>query len=159
MRAILKKLTPGISTQASAELEEYFAQLYECELKEPFKRHANDTGSSEVQIAALTARLDYLKNHLKDNRKDIKARLHAIKLGLRRRRLLGYLYRTRRDLFDRLIETFGIQFDDTAYSYKKLLPKFDHLHHRHTKRYTSAKEAREDKARQLAQKQRIDKQE
>ncbi|ORM39904.1 30S ribosomal protein S15 [Babesia sp. Xinjiang] len=127
----------------------YFSKLYEKELSDPFKMHEYDTGSSQVQIAALTAKLDYLSLHFKNNRKDIQARLQIIKLGNRRRRLLGYLYRTNRPAFDLLMKTFNIDFEDAPFSCKKLWSKYVHMHHRKTKRYTSAKEQR------LATKQRI----
>ncbi|GIX60896.1 30S ribosomal protein S15 [Babesia caballi] len=127
----------------------YFSRLYEKELRDPFKMHENDTGSSQVQVAALTAKLDYLSRHVKNNHKDIKARLQIIKLGHRRRRLLGYLYRTNRPVFDTLTQTFNIDFDDSPFSCKKLMPKYMHLHHRKTKRYTSAKEQR------MAMKQKV----
>ncbi|GBE58817.1 ribosomal S15 [Babesia ovata] len=120
----------------------YFSKLYEKELSEPFKMHDRDCGSSQVQIAALTAKLDYLARHVKNNHKDVQARLQVIKLGHRRRRLLGYLYRTNRSAFDTLIKTFKIDFDDSPYCYKKLVPSYSHMHHRKTKRYTSAKEQR-----------------
>ena len=50
--------------------------------------HEGDTGSPEVQIAVLTARIQYLTEHLKEHKKD-----HHSRRG-HRRRLLGYLYKT-----------------------------------------------------------------
>lgn len=121
----------------------YFSRLYEKELKDPFKMHENDTGSAQVQIASLTAKLDYLSRHVKSNHKDVQARIQIIKLANRRRRLLGYLYRSNRAAFDKLTETFDIDFEDAPFSYRKLLPRYTHLHHKNTKRYTTAKEQRE----------------
>lgn len=121
----------------------YFCRLYEKELRDPFKMHENDTGSCQVQIAALTAKLDYLSRHVRNNHKDIQARLQIIRLGNRRRRLLGYLYRKNRSAFDKLMDTFKIEFEDAPFSYRKLLPKYTHIHHKNTKRYQTAKEQRE----------------
>ncbi|EDO08304.1 putative 30S ribosomal protein S15 [Babesia bovis T2Bo] len=120
----------------------YFSRLYEKELRDPFKMHEHDTGSAQVQVASLTAKLDYLSLHFKRNPKDIQARLQILRLGNRRRRLLGYLYRTNRPEFDSLVETFQIDFEDAPLSDKKLLPQYTHIHHKKTKRYTSAKEQR-----------------
>ena len=53
-----------------------------------------DTGSSEVQIALLTARIKHLTEHLRDNRKDFHSRRGLIAMTARRRKLLDYLKRT-----------------------------------------------------------------
>ena len=52
-----------------------------------------DTGSSEVQIALLTARVKHLTEHLRDNRKDFHSRRGLIAMTARRRKLLDYLKR------------------------------------------------------------------
>ena len=54
----------------------------------------NDTGSSEVQIALLTARVKHLTEHLRDNRKDLHSRRGLIATTARRRKFLDYLERT-----------------------------------------------------------------
>ena len=51
-----------------------------------------DTGSPEVQIALLTARILYLTEHLKANKKDFHSRRGLLKMVGHRRRLLAYLY-------------------------------------------------------------------
>ena len=61
-----------------------------------FQKKAKDTGSSEVQIALLTKRINSLTEHFKNNKKDNHSREGMIKLISRRRRLLGYL--KKRDL-------------------------------------------------------------
>ena len=53
--------------------------------------HEKDTGSPEVQIALLTARINHLTDHLKVHRKDFHTRLGLLKLVGQRRRLLDYL--------------------------------------------------------------------
>jgi small subunit ribosomal protein S15 len=60
---------------------------------EPFKTHGTDTGSTAVQIALLTARINDLSNHLTTNKKDHASRLGLLKMVGQRRRLLNYLGR------------------------------------------------------------------
>jgi small subunit ribosomal protein S15 len=59
-----------------------------------FRRSDGDTGSAEVQIALMTARINHLAEHLKSNKKDNHSRQGLFKLIGRRRRLLEYLKRT-----------------------------------------------------------------
>jgi len=54
--------------------------------------HEGDTGSPEVQIALLTARIVYLTEHLKEHKKDHHSRRGLLKMVGHRRRLLSYLY-------------------------------------------------------------------
>ncbi len=58
---------------------------------EEFKRHEGDTGSPEVQIALLTARINSLTEHLKTHRKDFHSRRGLVMLVGQRRQLLNYL--------------------------------------------------------------------
>ncbi len=57
---------------------------------EKFRTNDKDTGSSEVQIALLTARIAHLTEHLKINRKDYHSRRGLIAMASRRRKLLDY---------------------------------------------------------------------
>ena len=61
------------------------------ELIEKFKTHEGDTGSPEVQIALLTARITYLTEHLREHKKDHHSRRGLLKMVGHRRRLLSYL--------------------------------------------------------------------
>ena len=56
-----------------------------------FQKKTKDTGSSEVQIALLTSRINSLTEHFKKNKKDNHSREGMIKLISRRRRLIAYL--------------------------------------------------------------------
>ena len=56
-----------------------------------FQRAKSDTGSPEVQVALITARIAYLPEHLKDNVKDPHPRRGLLRLVSRRRKLLDYL--------------------------------------------------------------------
>ena len=63
------------------------------DLIKQFAVHEGDTGSPEVQIAVLTARIQYLTDHLKEHKKDHHSRRGLLKMVGHRRRLLGYLYK------------------------------------------------------------------
>ncbi len=63
------------------------------EIIEEYKRHEEDTGSPEVQIAILTKRIQELTDHLRANKHDESSRRGLLKLVGRRRRLLSYLRR------------------------------------------------------------------
>jgi small subunit ribosomal protein S15 len=61
------------------------------EIIKKFARHEGDTGSPEVQIALLTARINHLNEHLKINPKDHHSRRGLLKMVGKRRGLLNYL--------------------------------------------------------------------
>ena len=55
------------------------------------KIHEKDTGSSDVQIALLTARINHLTEHLRTHRKDFHSRRGLLQMASRRRKLLDYV--------------------------------------------------------------------
>ncbi|NDG54558.1 MAG: 30S ribosomal protein S15, partial [Betaproteobacteria bacterium] len=59
-----------------------------------YQRKAGDTGSPEVQVALLTARIIELTEHFKQHKKDFHSRRGLLKMVSRRRKLLDYLKRT-----------------------------------------------------------------
>ena len=61
------------------------------EIMQKYAVHEGDTGSPEVQIAVLTARIQYLTDHLKEHKKDHHSRRGLLKMVGHRRRLLAYL--------------------------------------------------------------------
>lgn len=63
------------------------------EIISAFKTHDKDTGSSEVQIALLTARINHLTEHLRVHRKDFHSRRGLLQMASRRRKLLDYVKR------------------------------------------------------------------
>jgi len=71
--------------------------------------HDKDTGSAEVQIALLTARILEITGHLKDNMKDHAARRGLLKLVGRRASLLKYLARVDRARYQSIITTLGLR--------------------------------------------------
>ncbi len=74
-----------------------------------FQRSAMDTGSSEVQIALLTYRINELTEHFKVHKQDKHGRLGLIKLVSSRRSLLDYLKRTKPEAYTKLIADLGIR--------------------------------------------------
>ncbi|MDW8106639.1 MAG: 30S ribosomal protein S15 [Armatimonadota bacterium] len=74
-----------------------------------FQRHEGDTGSPEVQIALLTARINYLTEHLKVHRKDFHSRYGLVKLVGQRRQLLNYLANQDIQRYRAIVEKLGIR--------------------------------------------------
>lgn len=74
-----------------------------------FQRAAGDTGSPEVQIALLTARINDLTGHFKTHAKDHHSRRGLLKLVSRRRRLLDYLKSRNSDGYRKLIDRLGLR--------------------------------------------------
>jgi small subunit ribosomal protein S15 len=72
-------------------------------------RDQNDTGSAEVQIALLTARINELTEHLRGHRKDHHSRRGLLMLVGKRRRLLKYLQRHDIDRYRALIQELGLR--------------------------------------------------
>ncbi len=79
------------------------------EIIEQFKRHENDTGSSEVQIALLTERINYLTEHLKTHRKDHHSRRGLLKMVGQRRSLLDYLRDTDVERYRSIIKKLSLR--------------------------------------------------
>jgi small subunit ribosomal protein S15 len=73
------------------------------------QRAKNDTGSSEVQIALLTARINQLTEHLKSNKKDVHSRHGLLQMVSNRRSLLKYLKRKSLDTYKTLIEKLNLR--------------------------------------------------
>ena len=74
-----------------------------------YARKPGDTGSPEVQIAVLTARIQELTDHLKSNPKDHHSRRGLLKMVGQRRGLLDYLKKTDIERYRALIEKLGIR--------------------------------------------------
>ena len=71
--------------------------------------HPTDTGSPEVQVALLSARIDHLTEHLKVHGKDHHSRRGLLMLVGRRRRLLDYLRRNDVERYRALIAKLGLR--------------------------------------------------
>ncbi|KAK9831505.1 hypothetical protein WJX81_003689 [Elliptochloris bilobata] len=74
-----------------------------------FKRSEVDTGSTEVQVAQLTARVQQLTAHLQTHRKDFACRRGLVILLGQRRRLMKYLYNVNRPKYDEVLKTLGVR--------------------------------------------------
>ena len=74
-----------------------------------YARTAGDTGSPEVQVAVLTARIAELTEHLKANPKDHHSRKGLLKMVGKRRNLLGYLKSVDIERYRSLIERLGLR--------------------------------------------------
>ena len=74
-----------------------------------YQRAPQDTGSPEVQVALLTARITYLTEHFKSNKKDNHSRRGLLAMVSQRRRLLDFLKGKDLGRYQVLIERLGIR--------------------------------------------------
>ena len=74
-----------------------------------YQRAKADTGSPEVQIALLTARINELTDHFKTHVKDFHSRRGLLKLVSRRRKLLDYLKRADSGTYRKLLDRLGLR--------------------------------------------------
>ena len=79
------------------------------QLVKDYQRAAGDTGSPEVQVALLTARITDLTEHFKTHVKDFHSRRGLLKLVSQRRKLLDYLKRKDADKYRDLIERLSLR--------------------------------------------------
>ncbi|MBE9546442.1 MAG: 30S ribosomal protein S15 [Proteobacteria bacterium] len=79
------------------------------EIIKDFQVHESDTGSSEVQIALLSARIKYLTEHFKVHKKDHHSRRGLLKLVGQRRRFLDYLKGKDVEKYRTVIKRLGIR--------------------------------------------------
>ena len=78
-------------------------------IMEKYARTLGDTGSPEVQVAVLTARIEELTEHLKNNHKDHHSRRGLLKMVGQRRGLLAYLKKKDIERYRALIEKLGLR--------------------------------------------------
>jgi len=74
-----------------------------------FQLHEVDTGSPEVQIALLSARIEYLTEHFKMHKKDHHSRRGLLKLVGKRRRILDYLKKKDLERYRTVIQRLGLR--------------------------------------------------
>ncbi|MFN0315212.1 MAG: 30S ribosomal protein S15 [Burkholderiales bacterium] len=74
-----------------------------------YQRAKGDTGSPEVQVALLTARINDLSGHFKSHVKDFHSRRGLLRMVSRRRKLLDYLKREDTDGYRKLIDRLGLR--------------------------------------------------
>ena len=71
--------------------------------------HETDTGSPEVQIAVLTARIQYLTQHLQQHPKDFHTRRGLLKMVGRRRKVLRYLKQTNVERYQKILQQLNLK--------------------------------------------------
>jgi small subunit ribosomal protein S15 len=74
-----------------------------------YELHEGDTGSPEVQVALLTARINQLTEHLREHKKDHHSRRGLLMMVGQRRRLLNYLTRTDIERYRALVARLGLR--------------------------------------------------
>lgn len=79
------------------------------EVIQKYQLHDNDRGSTPVQIAILTARINDLRGHFDDHKKDHHSRRGLLKMVGRRRRLLEYMKKTDVEKYRSLIKDLGLR--------------------------------------------------
>lgn len=79
------------------------------EIIKDYQIHDGDCGSTEVQAAMITKRIDYLSKHLESHTKDHNSRRGLIKLVGKRKRLLNYLRKNDIKRYKQLIEKLGLR--------------------------------------------------
>lgn len=82
---------------------------HKAEIIETHQRKQGDTGSPEVQVALLTARINGLTDHFKTHVKDHHSRRGLLKMVSQRRKMLDYLKRSHTDSYRKLIEQLGLR--------------------------------------------------
>jgi len=74
------------------------------------RQHGTDTGSSKVQVAVLTERINYLTEHFRTHLKDHHGRRGLLKMVERRKSLLKYLKRTDVEGYRKIIADLGLRY-------------------------------------------------
>lgn len=74
-----------------------------------YGRGTNDTGSTEVQVALLTARINDLQGHFSEHKKDHHSRRGLLRMVSSRRKLLDYLRRSDIERYSQLIQKLGLR--------------------------------------------------
>ena len=76
---------------------------------EKYRKHTSDSGSTEVQVALLTERINYLTDHFRTHAKDHHGRRGLLKMVGTRKRLLTYLRNTDLPTYRALIQELGLR--------------------------------------------------
>ena len=76
---------------------------------EEYRHRDGDTGSSRVQIALLTERINMLSGHFKTHKKDFQSRRGLLKLVSRRRKLLDYLTKHNRKEYEEIVKKLDLR--------------------------------------------------
>ncbi|MCG5535385.1 30S ribosomal protein S15 [Ectothiorhodospira mobilis] len=82
---------------------------FKAEIVEKYKRDASDTGSPEVQVALLSARIQHLMDHFAKHKKDHHSRRGLLKMVNQRRKLLDYLKGKDQQRYQDLVSSLGLR--------------------------------------------------
>ena len=85
------------------------SEINKQEIIKQYQRAEGDSGSPEVQVARLTARINGLTEHFKTHAKDFHSRRGLLMMVSRRRKLLDYLKRTNIESYRKLIDSLGLR--------------------------------------------------
>jgi small subunit ribosomal protein S15 len=108
-RLVLQSRTRG-SRESAARYTEIMSEIVnKTEVITQYKVHEKDTGSCEVQVALLSARISHLTDHLRVHRKDFHSRRGLLALASRRRKLLDYLKRHDLARYNELLQRLGLR--------------------------------------------------
>ena len=77
---------------------------------EKHRLNPKDTGSTRVQVAILTERINYLTDHFRQHSKDHHGRQGLLKMVGKRRRLLNYMKRTDLDGYRKIVQDLGLRY-------------------------------------------------
>ncbi|MFO7305307.1 MAG: 30S ribosomal protein S15 [Gammaproteobacteria bacterium] len=80
-----------------------------CEIVEQYRRNSKDTGSPEVQIALLSARINGLGEHFSTHKRDHASRRGLLRMVNQRRKLLDYLKRTAPERYQDIVSRLGLR--------------------------------------------------
>ncbi|CAK0775129.1 30S ribosomal subunit protein S15 [Gammaproteobacteria bacterium] len=86
-----------------------FSAEQKSQILQNYRRANNDTGSPEVQVALLSARIEHLTGHFKIHVHDHHSRRGLLRLVSQRRKLLDYLQRSSEDRYHSLISRLGLR--------------------------------------------------
>ena len=86
-----------------------FTAAQKAQIVTDYQRVKGDTGSPEVQVALMTARINYLTGHFKEHTKDFHSRRGLLRLVSRRRKLLDYLKGKNEDSYRALIQRLELR--------------------------------------------------
>jgi small subunit ribosomal protein S15 len=106
---VWRALRHGVSIQETAEENMSAADIIKSDIVKAHARGANDTGSPEVQVALITARINDLTPHFKQHAKDHHGRRGLLRLVNQRKRLLAYLKDKDADRYVALIQKLGLR--------------------------------------------------
>jgi len=89
--------------------EKMLTKEQKLEIIKKYGKDEKDTGSPEVQIALLTARINYLTEHFKEHKKDHHSRTGLLRMVGQRKRLLSYLKKKDYNRYIKIIQALGLR--------------------------------------------------